>query len=126
MVNGVPWEVLRPKTLRTCGPSGLGMGTSLGTPFTMTPPRLFHTLSQCVQVLERTRGQLGELAVEEGEMRGRQVFRANMLQHMAGREEDEEGEGEGLERDREVIRTNLLNNISDRDGQDGGGRHAKW
>ena len=69
-----------------------------------------------MQVLEKTRGHLGELAVEEGEMRGRQVFRANMLQHMAGREEEEEGLGS----DREVIRTNPLHNLSDREGQDGG------
>ena len=74
---------------------------------------------QCVQVLERTRGHLEELAVEEGEMRGREVFKANMLQHMAGREGEDEEE-EGLGRDRGVIRTNLLNNISDREGQDGG------
>ena len=51
-----------------------------------------------MQVLERTRDHLGELAVEEGEMRGRQVFRANMLQHMAGRKEvaEEEEEEKGL------------------------------
>ena len=67
-----------------------------------------------MQVLEKTRGHLGELAVEEGEMRGREVFRANMLQHMAGREEEEEGLGS----DSEVIRTNPLHNLSDRDGQD--------
>ena len=44
MVNGVPREVPRPKTLGACGPSGFGLWISLGTPFTMMPPRLFHTL----------------------------------------------------------------------------------
>ena len=33
------------KTLRVCGPSGLGLGTSLGTTFTMIPPRLFQIMS---------------------------------------------------------------------------------
>ena len=41
MMNGVP----RPKNLRACGPSCLGIGTSLGTPFITIPPRVFHTLS---------------------------------------------------------------------------------
>ena len=45
MVNGVPREVPRSKTLGACGPSGFCLGTSPGTPFTMIPPRLFHTLS---------------------------------------------------------------------------------
>ena len=33
------------KTLGACGPSGFGLGTSLGTPFTMIPPRLFKIMS---------------------------------------------------------------------------------
>ena len=32
------------KTLGACGPSGFGLGTSLGTPFTMIPPRLFQIM----------------------------------------------------------------------------------
>ena len=35
------------KTLGACGPSGFGLGTSLGTTFTMIPPRLFQIMSQC-------------------------------------------------------------------------------
>ena len=47
---GVSWwmESLgksRGQNLWACGPFGFGLGTSLGTPFTMIPPRLFHTLS---------------------------------------------------------------------------------
>ena len=33
------------KTLGACGPSGFGLVTSLGTPFTMIPPRLFQIMS---------------------------------------------------------------------------------
>ena len=33
------------KTLGACGPSGFGLGTSLGTTFTMIPPRLFQIMS---------------------------------------------------------------------------------
>ena len=37
------------KTLGACGPSGFGLGTSLGcTPFTMIPPRLFQIMYQSV------------------------------------------------------------------------------
>ena len=32
------------KTLAACGPSGFGLGTSLGTTFTMIPPRLFQIM----------------------------------------------------------------------------------
>ena len=35
------------KTLGACGPSGFGLGTSLGTTFTMVPPRLFQIMSHC-------------------------------------------------------------------------------
>ena len=45
MVNVVPREVPRPKPE---GPQALrvfGRRTSQGTPFTMIPPRLFHTFS---------------------------------------------------------------------------------
>ena len=36
MVNVVPRKVPRPKkTLRACGPSGFGLGISLGSTFTM-------------------------------------------------------------------------------------------
>ena len=56
MVNGVPWEVLGQKTLRACGPSVFGLGTSLGTPFTIIPPRLFHTISQGYHSLEEITG----------------------------------------------------------------------
>ena len=38
-------KVSWPKTLGACGPSGLGLGTSQGTPFTMIPTRLFQTFS---------------------------------------------------------------------------------
>ena len=34
------------KTLGACGPSGFGLGTSLGTIFTMIPPGLFKIMSQ--------------------------------------------------------------------------------
>ena len=34
------------KPLGPAPPPGFGLGTSLGTPFTTIPPRLFHTLSQ--------------------------------------------------------------------------------
>ena len=34
------------KTLRACGPSGFGLGTSIGTPFTMVPPRHFQKMTQ--------------------------------------------------------------------------------
>ena len=34
------------KTLGACGPSGFGLGTSLGTTFTMVPPQLFQIMSQ--------------------------------------------------------------------------------
>ena len=44
MVNVVP----QAKTLRPCGPAGFGLGTSLGTPFTMIPPRLFQIMSHYV------------------------------------------------------------------------------
>ena len=33
------------KTLGACGPSGFGLETSLGTTFTMIPPRLFKIMS---------------------------------------------------------------------------------
>ena len=46
MVNVVPLEVPRSKILGACGPSGFGLGTSLRTPFTTLPPRLFQTMSQ--------------------------------------------------------------------------------
>ena len=36
------------KTLGACGPSGFGLGTSLGITFTMVPPRFFHRMSQTV------------------------------------------------------------------------------
>ena len=35
------------KTLGACGPSSFGLGTSLGTTFTMIPPRLFQIMSHC-------------------------------------------------------------------------------
>ena len=50
MVNGVPWEVPWPKTLGACGPSGFGLGTSLGILFTTLHSRLFHTLSQYTHI----------------------------------------------------------------------------
>ena len=45
MVNGVPREVPKAKTLGVAGPKGFGRGTSQGTLFTMIHPRLFHTFS---------------------------------------------------------------------------------
>ena len=36
------------KTLGACSPSGFGLGTSLGTPFTMKPPRLFQIRYQII------------------------------------------------------------------------------
>ena len=45
MVNGVPREVPRPKTLGAGGPEGFGSGTSRGTPFIMITTRLFHIMS---------------------------------------------------------------------------------
>ena len=47
-----PLESPLVKTLWACGPSGFGLGTSLGTPFTIEHPRLFHTLSQ-YRILKR-------------------------------------------------------------------------
>ena len=35
------------KTVGACGPFGFCLGTSLGTPITMIPPRFFHTLYHC-------------------------------------------------------------------------------
>ena len=32
------------ETLGACGPLGFGLGTSLGTPFTMIPPRFFQKM----------------------------------------------------------------------------------
>ena len=46
MVNIVPQEVPRPKSLGACGPSGFWPWNSLGTKFTSIPPRHFHTLYQ--------------------------------------------------------------------------------
>ena len=37
---------LAAKTLRACGPSVFGRGTSLGTTFNMIPPQLFQIMSQ--------------------------------------------------------------------------------
>ena len=45
MVNGVPQGSPAAKTLGDCGPSGFGLGTSLGPPFTTLPPRLFQIMS---------------------------------------------------------------------------------
>ena len=45
MVNGVPREVPRQKPEGPQAPRIFGRGTSRGTPFTMIPPRLFHTFS---------------------------------------------------------------------------------
>ena len=44
MVNRVPRKVSRPKPIGAAG-QGFGRGTSLGTPFTMIHPRLFHIFS---------------------------------------------------------------------------------
>ena len=44
MVNVVPRAVAA-KTLGACGFSSFTLGTSLGTPFTMIPPRLFQIMS---------------------------------------------------------------------------------
>ena len=41
MVNVVP----KAKTRGPAGPEGFGRGTSLGTTFTMVPPRFFHKMS---------------------------------------------------------------------------------
>ena len=46
MVNGVPWDVPRPKTLEASGHFGFGLGPSLGTPIIMIPPRLFLIMSK--------------------------------------------------------------------------------
>ena len=46
MVKWSPSESPAAKTIGACGPLGFGLGTSLGTPFTMIPPRLFHRFSQ--------------------------------------------------------------------------------
>ena len=40
MVKWSPSESPAAKTLGACGPSGFGLGTSLGTPFAMIPPGL--------------------------------------------------------------------------------------
>ena len=49
-MNGVPWEVPRPKILEACGSLGFGLGTSLGILFTTLHSRLFHTLSQYTHI----------------------------------------------------------------------------
>ena len=41
------------KTLGACGPSGFGLGTSLGTQFTMIPPRLFQIMSHYTRLGQR-------------------------------------------------------------------------
>ena len=46
MVKWSPSESPAAKTLGACGPSGFGLGTSLGTSFTTLPPRLFQIMSQ--------------------------------------------------------------------------------
>ena len=45
MVKWSPSESPMTKILGVWGPSGFGLGTFLGTLFTMTPHPLFHTLS---------------------------------------------------------------------------------
>ena len=52
MVKWSPSESPVAKTLWACGPSGFGLGTSLGTPFPMIPPRLFHRLSHFARSIE--------------------------------------------------------------------------
>ena len=47
MVNVVPREVPGLKPLEPAAPLSFGLGTSLGTPFTMIPPRLFQIMSHC-------------------------------------------------------------------------------
>ena len=42
MLNGVPREVPRTKTLGACDPLGFGLGTSLGTLFTHSPSAFPH------------------------------------------------------------------------------------
>ena len=46
LLNIVPREDPRPKTLGACGPSGFCPLNCLGTIFTSIPPRLFHILYQ--------------------------------------------------------------------------------
>ena len=41
------------KTQGACGPSGFGLGTSLGTTFTMIPPRLFQIMSHYIGLGQR-------------------------------------------------------------------------
>ena len=45
LVNGVPLGSPAAKTLGACGPSSFGLETSLRTPFTTLPPRLFQIMS---------------------------------------------------------------------------------
>ena len=45
MVNGVPWEVSRPKPEGPQAAMVFGCGTSRGTQFTIIPPRLFNIMS---------------------------------------------------------------------------------
>ena len=45
MVNGVPWEVARPKPKGPQAPRVFDRGTSPGTPFTLIPSRLLHIMS---------------------------------------------------------------------------------
>ena len=53
-MNGVLRGSTEAKTLGACGPSGFGLGTSLGTPFTTLHPRLFHIMSQSTYALQYT------------------------------------------------------------------------
>ena len=49
VVNRVPQGSPMAKTLGACGPSGFGLGTSLGTPFTTLSLRLFQMMSHSFQ-----------------------------------------------------------------------------
>ena len=55
-----PSESPAAKTLGVCGPSGFGLGSSLGTQFTNLPPRLYQIMSHYVvnQPLDTTFLQL--------------------------------------------------------------------
>ena len=51
MMNGVSWEVRNQKPEEPAAPWVFGLETSIWTPFTMIPPRLFHTLSKYMKIV---------------------------------------------------------------------------
>ena len=79
MVNGVPRGSPAAKTLRACDPSGFGLGTSLGTPFTTLPPRIFQIMSHDQAPLPQTSSR------QQGILQLQGLRRRTTLPHLPGR-----------------------------------------